>query len=163
MKKTLLLLAFAASIYGYEGCGKDRNEALSNLSGNIKSRIGTSYQEEMKSNSSDDSVETKISSYIKASSNLTLVKIDYIDKKDKICAVVQHNDQEKNTKKLLKIALKYEQSNIPSDIDEKIKTLSKWIDDIEQLSFLMRAFLEDVSKEQEVLNKKEKTFKNSYE
>ena len=163
MKKIFILLAFTSTIYAYEGCGVDRNEALMNLSGNIKSRIGKEYTEEIKSVNNDDSVKTKISSYINASTNLTLVKISYEDKKDKVCAKVKHEDQAKNTRALLNKALEYKQSNLPNNIDEKIKKLSIWIDDIEQLSYLMPVFLENVQKEQSTLNKKEKTFKDLYD
>lgn len=162
MRNILILLALTSSIYAYEGCGIDRNHALMNLSGNIKSKISHKYVEEMKSVNNDDSVETKISSYINASTNLTLVKITYIDKNDKICAKVQHEDQAKNTRTLMNKALHYKQANLPNNIDEKIKKLSTWINDIEQLSYLMPIFLDNIQKESDILNEKEKAFKDLY-
>jgi len=168
LKKTLLLLALATSIYAYEGCGKTKEDALLRLTGNIISRVSNETTINDKSletssgSSSVHSLESKIAIYTKTSSNLTLVEITYTKKKDEQCASVKKEAQSKNTKQLLDKALGYKQSNIPSDIDEKIKTLDKWITDINKLSYLIPTFLEDKTKEQDILNKKEKVFKDLY-
>ncbi len=165
MKQTLLILLFATLLNAtnsYEGCGINRDDALSNLSSNIKSRVGVSTTIE-ESSLNNESIESKISSYINTSTNLTLVKIDYKTKSENmICAIVQHKDQQIHTRKLLDKALQYNINNLPKDIDEKIKKLTIWIDDIEQLSFLMSTFLEDIDKEQQTIDKKEKIFKDLY-
>jgi disulfide oxidoreductase YuzD len=161
LRVVVVFLLVASFAYAYEGCGADREKALMNLSGNIKSKIGHQYTEEMNSVDGDD-VETKISSYINESTNLTLVKISYTKKADQICASVKHDDQAKNTRQLLNKALTYKQSNLPTDINEKIKTLEIWLDDIEQLNYLIPVFLEDVTLEQNILAEKEKAFKDLY-
>ena len=162
MKNILLLLAFTSSIYAYEACGVDRKEALTNLSGTIKSRVNQEYTEEIKSVNDEDSVESKISSYINTSTNLTLVNINYTKKNKEICAKVNKKDQAKNTKKLLNRALAYKQSNLPNNIDEKINKLSIWLKDIKELSYLIPVFLEDVETKQQALNEKEKAFQDLY-
>ena len=162
MKNILVLLAFTSSIYAYEACGVDRKEALTNLSGTIKSRVNQEYTEEIKSVNDEDSVESKISSYINTSTNLTLVNIDYTKKNNEICAKVNKQDQAKNTRKLLNKALMYKQSNLPNNIDEKINKLSIWLKDIKELSYLIPAFLDDVQTQQNTLNEKEKAFQDLY-
>ncbi|HIM75200.1 MAG TPA: hypothetical protein EYM48_03275 [Campylobacterales bacterium] len=171
MKRTLLvfiILLTAASVHAesifsktYEGCAPTKKEALYRLSGNILSRISTS-DEQVIVVKNNDSVESKISSYSKATTNLSLVNIEYVKKENEVCAVVHKDDQTKYTKKLLKRALLYSVKNLPTDIDSKIQKLSIWNEDIKQLSFLLPAFLEDTDKEQKILNTKEKAFTDLY-
>ena len=163
MKSVLLIILLGLSTYAYDGCGKDRNEALSNLSGNIKTRVNTKFIQNTKV-SQNDTIEEKISSYLNTSANLTLVNVKYTtNKKEQICAHVEYDDQAKNTKKLIKKALLYKQENLPNNIDEKIKTLEKWLEDLDQLNYLIPVFSEDADKEQKVLNKKTKTFQDIYD
>lgn len=153
----------AASLFSksYEGCAKTKQAALYMLSGNIQSRISTSVQQSVVVNNNDD-IQSKVSSYSKASTDLSLVNIEYKTKGKEVCAVVQKADQVENTKKLLSQALLYDVKDLPSEIDAKIEKLSLWINNIKQLSFLLPAFLKDTDKKQEILNKKEKKFTDLY-
>ncbi|MEA2073695.1 MAG: hypothetical protein U9O86_08930 [Campylobacterota bacterium] len=163
MKIILSILAVTISINAYEGCSNTKRDALMELSGNIKSTVKTSFDQNITVENNDESVETKISSYINASTNLSLVNIQYKRKSsDLVCASVNKKDQVENTQKLLDKALLFEEKNLPNNINEKINKLDNWIKDIEELTFLMGAFLEDTTKQQEVLNKKEKRFKDLY-
>ena len=162
----LLLLSsslFADSVFSktYEGCGSSKQEALYTLSANIQSRISTHIEQTVVTDGDDD-VKSKISDYTSSATNLSLVNIEYVTKKKEICAVVHKDDQVKNTQKLLTQALLYDKKNIPTDVDAKIETLSTWLANIKQLSYLMPVFLQGKAKEQAVLNKKEKIFTDIY-
>lgn len=170
MKLTLLFTAFITSttLYAgsflsktYKGCALTKKEALYTLSGNIQSQVSTSIEARVEVNE-NDTVQSKISSYSKASTNLSLVNIEYKKQDKEVCAIVYKDDQEKNTKKLLKQALLYDENNLPKNIDSKIEKLSLWIANIKQLSFLLPAFVESSDKEQEILNTKEKIFTDLY-
>ncbi|MDQ7068888.1 MAG: hypothetical protein Q9M40_13490 [Sulfurimonas sp.] len=147
----------------YEACAETKKEALYALSESILSRVSTSTEQEVLVTNSDD-VQSKVSSYSSSSTNLSLVEIKYNKVGEEFCAVVYKDEQIKNTKKLLKQALLYETKNLPSDIDSKIEKLSLWLSDIKQLSFLIPAFLKDeeTTQEQNMLNAKEKTFRDIY-
>ncbi len=167
MKILLSILTLSATLFAtdYEGCSDTKQNALFNLSGNIKSSIQSDFKEEVKSNLVDtqESVETTISSYINASTNLSLVNIKYKKKsKDEVCAFVNSDDQTKNSKKMLKKALLFQEKNLPKNIDEKMKKLTAWINEIKQLNYLLPVFVDDSQKEQVVLNKKEKIFQDLY-
>ena len=172
MKLTFLLTAtlivsssLSAAIFSktYEGCATTKQDALYTLSGNIQSRISTHIEQTVLV-SGDDNVKSKISDYTSATTNLSLVNIEYKEKDKEVCAVVHKDDQISNTNKLLKQALLYDAANLPQDTDAKIQVLSTWISNIKQLSFLMPVFLDkkDTTKEQEILNKKEKIFVDLY-
>ncbi len=173
MKFTFLLGAtflvtnslYALSIIGktYEGCASTKQEALYTLSGNIQSRVSTYIQQTVVV-SGDDNVKSKISDYTSSATNLSLVNIEYKNKKKEICAVVHKADQISNTHKLLKQALHYDEKNLPKDIDAKIEKLSLWLENIKQLSFLIPSFLseEDTTTKEKILNKKEKIFTDIY-
>lgn len=155
----------AGSVFSatYEGCADTKKEALYALSENILSRVSTSTEQQVLVRNDDD-VQSKVSSYSKSTTNLSLVDITYKDTGKEVCAVVHKDDQVKNTQKLLKQALLYETKNLPTHIDSKIEKLSLWLDNIKQLSYLVPAFLKDVDtdKEQNILNTKEKTFTDIY-
>ena len=157
---TLATLLSAAAPKLYEGCAATKQEAVYTLSGNIQSRISTSFVEDVEVKNSD--VKSKISTYTSAKSNLSLVNIEYKKKGQEVCAVVSRDDQVKNTQKLLKQALLYNEKDLPNDVDSKIEKLSKWIDNIEQLSYLIPVFLKESDKEQALLNAKEKKFRDLY-
>ncbi|MBU1658385.1 hypothetical protein KKG72_04950 [bacterium] len=165
MKLALSIILLTSSVYAtmYEGCANNKKDALFELSGNIKSKIQSNFEQNLKVVNNDESVETTVSSYINASSNLSLANIRYERKNENtICAYVQKSDQIKNTKEMLDKALLYETQNLPSDIDEKSKKLSSWIDEIKQLGFLLPVFMENSQKYQNILNKKEKEFTDLY-
>lgn len=160
MKLTFLLTATlvvanslsALSIIGktYEGCASTKQEALYTLSGNIQSRVSTYIQQTVVV-SGDDNVKSKVSEYTSSATNLSLVNIEYKKKNKEVCALVHKDDQLKNTHKLLTQTLLYDENNLPSDTDAKIKKLSTWLDNIKQLSFLIPSFLneEDTDKKEE--------------
>ncbi len=154
----------AGTLSAYEGCADTKKEALFMLSGNIRSTVSDSFDKTVSVDKTQDStdVQEKITSYQKTATNLSLVNIHYVKKDDLICAVVEKEDQVKNTKRLLQKALLYDKKNLPNDINEKVKKLDKWLNDLTQLGYLMPVFLEDSSKEQEILNKKEKLFRDLY-
>lgn len=164
MKIILASLVVASMLHAktYEGCASNKQDALFELSSNIKSSIKNNFEQSVQASSEDESVETTVSSYINASTNLSLVDIQYKDAKDGMCAYVEHEAQTKNTQKLLDAALLYEASALPQDNDAKIKKLSTWLDDIEQLGFLVPVFLDNTAKEQVKLAKKEKEFRDLY-
>lgn len=163
MKLILSLILLTSSMYAYEGCGIDKNEALSSLSRNIKTRISTNFTQNTKV-SQDDTVENKISSYLSTSANLTLVNINYTtNEKNEKCAHIEHDDQTKNTKKLLNKALTYQEYDLPEDINKKIQKLETYLNDIDELNYLIPVFLEDTDEKQKELNKKEKLFQDLYD
>lgn len=145
----------------YEGCGSTKKEALYTLSGNIQSRIST-HVEQTVIDMGNDNVKSKISDYTSSTTNLSLVNIEYKKKQEEICAVVHKDDQVQNTKKLLAQALLYDVKNLPTDIDAKIETLSTWLANIKQLSYLIPVFMQNKDKEQLQLNKEEKVFTDIY-
>jgi len=102
LKLSLSLLALASSLYGYTytGCGENKKDALFALSGNIKSSIENNFEQTIKTNNNEDDVQTKISSYISASTNLSLVNIEYKRKNpNEVCASVIKEDQTQKYKK----------------------------------------------------------------
>ncbi len=173
MKLTFLITAIfvgsssliSASLFSktYEGCADTKQEALYALSGNIQSRIST-YIEQTVMVTNDDSVKSKVSDYASTATNLSLVNIEYKNKKNEVCAIVHKDDQVSNTNRLLKQVLLYDAQDLPADTDAKIQKLSAWISNIKQLSFLIPVFIDkkDTDKEQEILNQKEKTFIDLY-
>ncbi len=165
MKLSLSLLALASSLYGYTytGCGENKKDALFELSGNIKSSIENNFEQTIQTNNNEDDVQTKISSYISASTNLSLVNIVYKRKNpNEVCASVTKEDQAKNTKKMLETALLYKEENLPINIDKKAQKLNLWLKDIEQLRYLLPVFMDDTQEAQKILNKKEKLFNDLY-
>lgn len=145
----------------YEGCAPTKKEALYTLSGNIESRISTADEQQIVVRNNDN-IQSKISSYSKVSTHLSLVNIEYTKKGEEICAFVYKDDQVQNTKKLLAQALLYDVKDLPTEIDAKIEKLTVWIANIKQLSFLLPVFLDKSDAEQERLNKKEKIFTDLY-
>ncbi len=165
MKLPLSLLALASSLYGYTytGCAENKQDALFELSGNIKSSIENNFEQTIQTNNNEDDVQTKISSYLSASTNLSLVNIEYKrENPNVVCASVKKEDQTQNTKKMLETALLYKQENLPNNIDKKAQKLSVWLKDIEQLGYLLPVFLDDTQDAQKILNKKEKLFSDLY-
>jgi len=163
------MLLVGSSLYAveYEGCSVDKKDALVTLSGNIRSTINNSFTSSTKTvqksgKEESSAIEQKISSYINTATNLSLVNIKYRNKKKLVCAYVNKKDQVENTKKLLAKALLYDEKNLPNDIDTKVKKLDEWIKDIVQLNYLIPVFLDNVTKEQAILNKKEKIFRDLY-
>ena len=165
MKQILLFLFISSTLFSssYEGCSHTKQDALFSLSGNIRTSIVDNFEQTTTSDSKSANVEEKIESYMQSSTNLSLVNIKYKKKgESEICAYIEKQDQTQNSKKLLEKALLYEEKNLPKDIDKKIKLLSVWLDDIEQLGYLLSAFVDDSKEGQEKLNKKEKVFNDLY-
>lgn len=165
MKLSILTsLLFVSSLYAqsYKGCANTKQEALYTLSGNIKSEIHTHIEETIIEDQDSD-VQSKINSYVSATTNLSLVNINYTQNEEKLwCAVVEKSDQVTNTQKLLKKALLFKETNLPDDIDSKIEQLSQWIHELKQLSFLVPLFLENFQEDLQTLNAKEKKFTDLY-
>ncbi|SFV60518.1 hypothetical protein MNB_SM-7-765 [hydrothermal vent metagenome] len=59
----------------YKGCGKDKNEALENLSTTILANVQSDFSQSTKSDTKDgsESIEQKINSILHVSTNLSLV------------------------------------------------------------------------------------------
>jgi len=157
MKLALSLLSLTVSLYAidYEGCADTKQNALFTLSGNIKSNIKSSFEENIKSTSNtsdEETIQTTISSYINASTNLSLVNIRYDRKNEnEFCASVKSEDQAKNTQKLLTKVLLYKEENLPKDINEKVNLLWRWIKDIKELEYLLPVFLNNSKNSQEMV------------
>lgn len=173
MKLSYLFLLLSISLSAYEGCALTKQDALLELSGKIR----TTVQSEIKmttssvrtASSSQESIEEKVDTLSKNSTHLSLVKIKYTKKEKMICASVKEIDQVKNTSDLLSAALLFDEANLPKSIDEKIKKLSKWLEKLDELSYLVPEFYKptkkQLSKEKALLalTKKEKTFQDIYD
>jgi len=169
LKITLSFLFLTLYLHAtiYEGCSTSKQEALLELSGTIKTNIQSDFEQKVKVENKDENenedVQSTVSTYIHTATNLSLVNIQYKENASNgICAFVDKEDQIQNTKKLLSNALLYKQENIPSNGDDKIKQLSLWLQDIEQLNYLVPVFLEDSKDELAKLHKNNKIFKDLY-
>ncbi len=173
MKLSYLFLLLSISLSAYEGCGLTKQDALLELSGKIR----TTVQSEIKmttssvrtASSSQESIEHKVDTLSKNSTHLSLVKITYTKKQKTICATVKEIDQVKNTSDLLNAALLFDAANLPKNIDEKIKKLSKWLEKLDELNYLVPEFYKPTKKQLRkekallALTKKEKTFQDIYD
>lgn len=173
MKLTLFFLFISISINAYEGCGSTKQDALLELSGKIRTTVQSEIKMSTSSirtaSSSEESIEEKVDTLSKNSTHLSLVNITYTKNNDMICASVNEEDQVKNTQELLSAALLLDKTNLPKDIDQKIKKLSKWLEQLDQLSYLVPEFYKptkkQISKDKAILEltKKEKTFQDIYD
>lgn len=173
MKLTLILLSFSIVLNAYDGCGLTKEEALLDLSGKIRTTVHNEITMQVSSettkDSSEESIEQKVDSFSKNSTHLSLVKINYTKKGNQHCASVNKKDQVDNTNELFKIALTFDEKNLPKNIDEKIKKLSTTLSKLDELSYLVPEFYEpkkgEMAKDKAVqtISKKTKTFQDIYD
>lgn len=164
---------FLASLsYGYEACGKDRQEALSNLSASILSNVSTSLtnQTSVETKSGEEKIDAKIESLMQVSSNLSFVNTAFSTRENSICASVDKDEQIENAKLQLKDSLALSEANLPNEIDAKAAKLSEWIDQLKRTRNLVIAFLklsngveEDMQPVLASLQSKEKRFGDLYD
>lgn len=145
MKKLLitLFLLTTTSLLGFQACGTTKDEALYELSTNIKADISneiTQEQSVVKTNANED-IENRIDTILKISSNLSLSNIETFKKDNLICVSINPKEQIENTEILLTKALSYKEEAIPKEINEQVKTLKLWIEQIQQANNLVVAFL----------------------
>ena len=154
----------------YEGCGKDRNDALENLSTTILANVQSDFSQSTKSDRQDgsESIEQKISSILHVSTNLSLVNQNIFKKGNQICISVDRKDQIENTQKLLTNALVYDAKNLPKDPNQRLVKLQEWLSKIKQANNLVLAFFEESGSHNKLANtlatlqKKEKIFNDLY-
>ncbi|MDY0117370.1 MAG: Ig-like domain-containing protein [Sulfurimonadaceae bacterium] len=176
MKKLFFATSFfvATSLFGFEACGATKEEALYDLSTNIKADISneiTQAQSVVKNNDNED-IENRIDTILRVSSNLSLTNIKTFTKENQICVSIIPSEQIENTEILLTKALSFTVDTLPNEINEKVKTLKSWIEQIQQANNLVVAFLKpsfgatQTSIEiADILNKlhlQEKTFNDIY-
>lgn len=168
---TASLLFLASLSYGYEACGKDRQEALSNLSASILSNVSTSLtnQTSVETRSGKEKIDAKIESLMQVSSNLSFVSTTFTKKENLVCAGVDKDEQIENAKLQLKDSLALSEANLPNEIDAKAAKLSEWIDQLKRTRNLVIAFLkpsngveEDMQPALISLQSKEKRFGDLY-
>ncbi|MDD3816666.1 MAG: Ig-like domain-containing protein [Thiovulaceae bacterium] len=176
MKKLFLTTSFflATSLLGYEACGSNEKEALANLSSAILSNVTNDFTQSVSATRTEESedIEQKIDSIMNVKSNLSLVNIKFTPKEKEVCASVSPQEQLENTQLHLQSALALEEANLPNEINEKIKKLKLWIEQIEQANNLVTAFLKpslgakqtlkEIEEITAQLQKKEKRFHDLY-
>jgi len=173
MKHLLILISISLSIYAYEGCGFTKQDALLELSGKIRTTVHNEITTKVSSttteNSSEESIEEKVNSFSKNSTHLSLVKIKYTKIKNGFCAEVKEADQVQNTVDLFKTAITFDDKDLPTNTNEKIKKISKWLEKLDELSYLVPEFYKaqkDTPKKEEALatlSKKTKQFQDIYD
>lgn len=176
MKHLFIVSSFliTTTLLGFEACGATKEEALLDLSTNIKADISNEISQEqsiVRTNKSED-IEHKIDTILKVSSNLSLTNITTYKKNNQICVSIVPSEQIENTEILLTNAMSYKVSSLPNEINEKAKTLKTWIEQIQQANNLVVAFLKpsygakqtsnEIAKALEILHKQEKIFTDIY-
>jgi len=171
MKSIYILILLSLTLSAYEGCGVTKQDAIFELSGNIRTTVdsSTTIHTSSTQNGDDETIEQKIDSLHKNSTHLSLVNITHSKKKNLHCASVEEKDQIKNTRDLFNIALLFDKKNLPTNIDEKIKKLSLWLNSLDELKYLVPSFYNTIkggiSKAQATLeiDKKIKNFQDIYD
>ncbi len=167
MSKIFLLLSlpFILLAKSYEGCGENSENAKIDLITKISSTIEVMGNKRARSTRNDEieNVQTTIEQYSSVSSNLELVDIKIYTKETQVCATVEAEAQTEHTKKLLAKVRVYSESDLPQSSSDKLSTLKRWLNDLEQLEHLYPVFLSDMTNEEKVLiNQKLKLFQDIY-
>lgn len=176
MKHLFIVGSFliTTTLLGFEACGITKEDALLDLSTNIKADVSNEISQErsiVRTNKNED-IEHKIDTIFKVSSNLSLANITTYKKNNQICVSIVPSQQIENTEMLLTKAISYKASSLPNEINEKAKTLKTWIEQIQQANNLVVAFLkpsygakqtsEEIAKALELLHNQEKIFTDMY-
>ena len=157
MRKILLLSSLIGVIFGYEGCGIDKKEALNNLSKTIYVNIENQFKK-------DEKVEKGIFNYFSSSvenssvqtSALTLKNVKFSSKGGEVCAYISKGEVYNIAKQSLKEIENFSISDLSDEFEKKLKEGRKIISKIE----FVKAILKLSSYQLKKLNTLEKQLKD---
>jgi len=157
MKKIILLSSVAIFALAYEGCGKDKTEALNTLSQSIYVSIDNQFKK-------NEELQRGLISYFSSSvqnsstqtSNLTLKNVKFINKNGLICAEISKDEVIKSATETLKELKTFSIDKLPENFKEKQKTIKALLGKISFVKAILNLKEEEISK----LNSLEKKLKD---
>jgi len=157
MRKILLLSSLIVIIWGYEGCGVDKKEALNNLSKTIYVNIENQFKK-------DEKVEKGVFNYFSSSvenssiqtSSLTLKNVKFSSKGGEVCAYISKGEVYNIAKQSLKEIENFSISDLSDEFEKKLEEGRKIISKIE----FVKAILKLSSYQLKKLNTLEKQLKD---
>ena len=121
MKKLLLATALAGLVFGYEGCGANKQEALNNLAQSIYVEVSNNFQKEStySKNSLFDFFSKSVKAKSSQSSKVVLKNVKFIKKGNLICAEIDKQNLLESAIAAKKELLNFNISALPKDFKLK--------------------------------------------